>query len=78
MSVILGESTYQNFSEVTDTAEQTYGTDSCGDRVYQIVEQGDATLTPVAYARIDVIVTNSNFRIYSDYTDESFEGVHNL
>jgi hypothetical protein len=78
MSVILGESTNQNFAEVVDSAETTYGLDSCGARVYAIVERADATLTQVAYARIETIVANSNYRIVSDYTDETFEGTHEL
>lgn len=45
MTVTLGESTYQNFAEAVDSAETTYGTDSCGARVYTIVEQSDSTLT---------------------------------
>lgn len=78
MAVTLGESTYQNFAEAVDTAEQTYGTDSCGSRVYTIVEQSDSTLTQVPYARIETIVDNANYRIISDYTDESYEGTHAL
>ena len=78
MTVTLGESTNQNFAEAVDSAETTYGTDSCGSRVYTIVEQSDATLTPVSYARIETIVDNANYRIISDYTDETFEGTHSL
>lgn len=78
MSVVLGASTLQNFAEAVDSAETTYGLDSCGDRVYSIVLRSDATYTPVAYARIETIVTNSNYRIVSDYTDETYEGTHEL
>ena len=31
------------FSDLTDSAETTYGADSCGVRDYKIIEQGDAT-----------------------------------
>lgn len=37
MTVVNGQSITQNFAEVVDSAETTYGTDSCGERVYQIV-----------------------------------------
>ena len=42
------------------------------------MEQGDATLTQVAYARIETIVDNANYRIISDYSDETYEGTHAL
>jgi hypothetical protein len=35
-------------------------------------------LTQVDYARIETIVDNANYRILSDYSDEDFEGTHNL
>ena len=63
---------------MVDSAETTYGLDSCGARVYAIVERADATLSQVAYARIETIVANSNYRIVSDYTDEAYEGTHEL
>ena len=78
MSVVLGESTFQNFAEAVDSAEQTYGTDSCGDRVYSIIVADDATATQVPYARVETIVFNANYRIVSDYSDETYEGTHNL
>ena len=61
-----------------DSAETTYGLDSCGDRVYTIIVADDPTLTPVDYARVETIVFNQNYRIVSDYSDESFEGSHDL
>ena len=70
MTVTLGESATQNFNEVVDSAETTYGLDSCGARVYTIVAQGDATLTPVAMARVEVINADLNYRIVSDYSLE--------
>ena len=33
------------FSDLTDSAETTYGADSCGVREYKIIVQGDATKT---------------------------------
>lgn len=76
MSVILGESTTQNFNEAVDTAEETYGEDSCGSRTYTIVERGDTTYTQVPYARVEVVTPNQEYQIVSDYTDESYEGTH--
>ena len=61
-----------------DSAETTYGVDSCGSRLYKIIEQGDAALAAVAYARVDVINAGANFRIVSDYSLEAYEGEHNL
>jgi hypothetical protein len=58
MSVILGESTTQNFNEAVDSAEETYGEDSCGAREYTLVEVGDATFTPVSYARVETVTFN--------------------
>ena len=78
MTVTLGQSTFQNFNEAVDSAETTYGLDSCGAREYTLIENGDASLTQVDYARIEVINENLNFRILSDYTNEDYEGVHNL
>lgn len=79
MSVVLGESTTQNFAEAVDSAETTYGLDSCGLRSYTIVLQSDATLTPVAFARVENINNaNTNYKIISDYTDETYEGTHAL
>ena len=77
MSVVLGESTYQNFAEVEDSAEDTYGLDSCGQREYSIVLRSDST-TVVDFARIETIVENQNYRIISDYSDEAYEGTHEL
>ena len=77
MTVTLGESVTQNFAEAVDTAETTYGLDSCGARVYSIVLRSDG-VTEVDYARIETIVENSNYRIVSDYSDESYEGTHEL
>lgn len=45
MTVTLGESVTQNFAEAVDSAETTYGLDSCGLRAYTIIESGDPTLT---------------------------------
>lgn len=56
MTVVLGESETQNFAEAVDSAETTYGLDSCGLREYTIIENGDATLTQVTYARIETII----------------------
>ena len=78
MTVVNGQSKTQNFAEVVDSAETTYGTDSCGERVYQIVKQGDSTYTPVTFARVEAIVANQNYRIVSDYSLEANEGTHNL
>ena len=52
--------------------------DSCGARTYQIVEQGDNTFTPVPYARVEEVIANTNFKIVSDYTNENYEGEHDL
>jgi len=38
MTVVLGESASQNFNEVVDSAETTYGLNSCGTRLYKIVK----------------------------------------
>ena len=46
--------------------------------MYTIVAQGDATLTPVAMARVEVINADLNYRIVSDYSLEQYEGVHQL
>lgn len=78
MSVILGESVDQLFDEAVDSAEETYGEDSCGARVYTLVEVGDTTYTQVAYARVETVVFNQQYQIVSDYSDETFEGVHDL
>ena len=78
MTVVNGQSITQNFAEVVDSAETTYGTDSCGERNYQIVAQGDNTYTPVTFARVEAIVANQNYRIVSDYSVEANEGTHNL
>jgi len=52
MTVIVGQQATQDFSEAVDSAETTYGTDSCGARSYSVVLQGDATLTPVNYVTV--------------------------
>ena len=43
MTVVLGQSTDQPFAEAVDSAETTYGLDSCGDREYHIVLQSDSS-----------------------------------
>ena len=78
MSVILGESTEQNFDEAVDSAEETYGEDSCGARIYTIVERGDLTYTQVPYARVETVTFNQEYKIVSDYDLEDYEGVHDL
>ena len=63
-----------------DSAEQTYGQDSCGTRRYTIVLQGDATYTPVNYVSITEIVPYTTFRITTadEATLEGNEGVYQL
>ena len=79
MTVVLGESTTQTFAEAVDSAETTYGLDSCGLRSYTIVLQSDATLTPVLFARVENINNaNTNYKIISDYSLETYEGTHAL
>ena len=58
MTVILGETVEFEFSELVDSAEQTYGEDSCGARLYTIVEVGDSSFTPVSYARVETVTDN--------------------
>ena len=78
MSVILGEATEQNFDEAVDSAEETYGEDSCGARIYTIVERGDLTYAQVPYARVETVTFNQEYKIVSDYDLEDYEGVHDL
>lgn len=42
------------------------------------MEQGDNTFTPVLYARVEEVIANTNFKIVSDYTNENYEGEHDL
>lgn len=52
MTVVVGQQTTQDFTEATDSAELTYGTDSCGARSYSVIVQGDLTQTPVPYVTV--------------------------
>ena len=78
LTVVLGEAVEFPFSELVDTAEETYGLDSCGERLYTIVEAADPTFTPVAYARVEVVEADTSFKIVADPTDEADEGTHEL
>lgn len=78
MSVVLGTSAEQNFSEVTDSASDTYGSGSCGSRVYKLVASGDATLTPVTFARVVVVTSNNSYKIVTDSSTEADVGLHSL
>ena len=63
MSVIVGEYEEQAFTEAVDTAEQTYGTDSCGARSYTIILRNDATLTPITYLTVEEVTPYTDFKI---------------
>lgn len=78
MTVVLGTSANQIFSEVTDSASNLYGVGSCGARIYTIVDAADATKTPVTYARVEVVTASQSYKIITDSSTEANVGVHNL
>ena len=78
MTVVLGTSAEQAFSEVTDSASTTYGVGSCGSRTYRIVDANDATKTAVTFARVVVVTADNSYKIVTDSSTEADVGVHNL
>lgn len=78
MTVVLGTSANQIFTEVTDSASNTYGEGSCGARIYTIVDAADATKTPVTFARVEVVTANQSYKIITDSSTEADVGIHNL
>ena len=78
MTVVLGQSATQSFTEVTDSASDIYGEGSCGARVYTLVASGDTTKTPVTFARVVVVTANSSYNIVTDSSKEADVGTHNF
>ena len=79
ITVTVGGVAEFEFSEAVDSAEQTYGVDSCGARQYTIVDQSDVSAV-IPYATVVEVVPYQTFKIVT--ADESVllynEGVHNL
>jgi hypothetical protein len=75
MTAVLGVEEVQAFVEAVDTAGTTYGATVCGNRLYEIYDISDDTITSVATVE-DLTGGNYQVKVYSE--DENHEGSHNL
>jgi hypothetical protein len=75
MNVILGEISYQTFTEAVDSAGTSYGATVCGTRVYEILDR--VTQATATVASVET-VSAGNYRVKATSVNEAVEGTHNL
>ena len=75
ITAVLGEEEVEAFTEAVDTAGDTYGATVCGNRLYEIYDISDNTITEVATVE-DLTGGNYQVKVFSE--DENHEGSHNL